>query len=87
MTMKQYKTAISKMDKQNFEEIAAFVRSERARLRWTQPELASKAGVSHRSITTLEKGNKITISTINKVLEALGFTMKTKTVLTFERKE
>lgn len=50
-----------------------FVRSKRRQARFTQKELASKAGVGLRFIRDLEQGKKtLRIDTLNKVLALFG---------------
>jgi len=55
--------------------ITVFVKEERKNQNLTQQELAEKSGVSVRSVSSIELGESVRKSTIEKVLETLGFKM------------
>jgi transcriptional regulator with XRE-family HTH domain len=54
------------------EEIASRLKAYRIDYPLSQQDLADKAGISRRSITNLENGEDVQLSTIIKVLMALG---------------
>lgn len=60
--------------------ISAFVREERINQGLTQTELADRANVSRRSINSIELEQSVRRSTIEKVVESLGY----KLVVRFE---
>ncbi len=51
--------------------IGALIRNERLRRGMTQEELGTKVGVGKAQISKIESGKRLTIKTVNKVLEAL----------------
>src|SRR5262245_5075218 len=53
-------------------ELGAQVRSQRIRLRLTQEELASAAGVARKAVMRLETGGNPTVHTLLAVLRAIG---------------
>ncbi|MDA9951586.1 helix-turn-helix transcriptional regulator [Oligoflexaceae bacterium] len=59
--------------------IGNFVKSERLKRRWTQQQLADKAGVGLNFVYQLEKEKPtVRLDTTNLVLEALGFEIGVK---------
>ena len=65
--MSKYLTSLAAMA-----EIASRLKAYRIDYPLSQQDLADKAGVSRRSITNLENGEDVQLSTLIKVLMALG---------------
>lgn len=55
------------------EELGARVRRQRVSLGLKQQELAEKAAVSINVITALENGRSVTVESLARVLQGLGF--------------
>jgi len=53
--------------------ISAFVKEERKNQNLTQEELAEKSGISVRTIGSIEDNKSVRKSSIEKVVETLGF--------------
>jgi transcriptional regulator with XRE-family HTH domain len=64
------------MSKTTLEKFGAKVREERLKLRLSQEQLASKAGVHRTYIGMIERAEKnITLENISKVAKALGLSI------------
>ncbi len=59
----------------NERQIGEVIRKKRKDLRLTQIELADKAGVVYQTISNIERGEKVTFSTILKICKILGLTL------------
>lgn len=56
--------------------IGVEVRSQRARLGWTQEKLAARSGISEQSISAIENGERdVKATTATKLADALGVTV------------
>lgn len=54
-------------------DLAETIRTERARRRWSQSDLAQQAGVSTWTVSTIEDGTaRPRIETVRRLLSALG---------------
>jgi transcriptional regulator with XRE-family HTH domain len=71
MTDKSFKEWASMSDKSLAEYIGAFVRHHRMEQNKTQDELASAAGISRSTLSLLERGEAVTVTTLIKVLRVL----------------
>lgn len=54
------------------DEIGARLRHQRLQRRWTQQELATRAGIALNAVKNLESGGNATISSLVKVLQVLS---------------
>lgn len=54
-------------------ELGARVRHQRVAQGLKQQELAAKAAISEDSLSTLENGRSVTVESLARVLQALGF--------------
>jgi transcriptional regulator with XRE-family HTH domain len=61
----------SKSDKALAEYIGAFVRHHRLELNKTQDEMATAAGISRSTLSLLERGETVTVTTLIQVLRVL----------------
>lgn len=84
MTDKTYTEWASMSDKALGEYIGAFVRHHRMEQNKTQDELAAAAGISRSTLSLLERGETITITTLIQVLRVLD---QLSVLHTFEVKE
>lgn len=71
MTDKPFKPIASMSDKTLAEYIGAFVRHHRMEQHKTQDELAKAAGISRSTLSLLERGESVTITTLIQVLRVL----------------
>lgn len=71
MTDKSFKEWASMSDKALTEFIGLFVRHHRMELNKTQDELATAAGISRSTLSLLERGETVTVSTLIQVLRVL----------------
>jgi transcriptional regulator with XRE-family HTH domain len=71
MTDKSYTNWHSMSDKALAEQIGKFIREKRMEQNKTQDMLAHAAGVSRSTVSLLEKGESVTLSTWLQVLRAL----------------
>ena len=71
MTDKSFKEWASMSDKSLAEYIGAFVRHHRMEQNKTQDELASAAGISRSTLSLLERGEAVTVTTLIQVLRVL----------------
>lgn len=55
------------------EKFAKFVKKKRIDLDLSQEELAENSGISLKSLSTIETGKKVRVSTLRKLAEHLGF--------------
>lgn len=62
---------ISMSDKALVEHIGAFVRHHRVEQNKTQDELATAAGISRSTLSLLERGETVTVTTLIQVLRVL----------------
>jgi len=51
------------------------IRIERTRRGWTQRELATRAGVDHKTVNRAERAGDVTVSTLEKICDALELTL------------
>ncbi len=66
-----FKNWVSMSDKALAEHIGAFVKSHRLEQNKTQDELATAAGISRSTLSLLERGETVTVSTLLQVLRVL----------------
>lgn len=71
MTDKSFNEWLSMSDKALTEHIGAFVRHHRMEQNKTQEELASSAGISRSTLSLLERGETVTVTTLIQVLRVL----------------
>lgn len=71
MTDKSFKEWASVSDKALSEFIGVFVRHHRMEQNKTQDELASAAGISRSTLSLLERGETVTVTTLIQVLRVL----------------
>ena len=71
MTDKAFKEWASMNDKALVEHIGAFVRHHRMEQNKTQDELATAAGISRSTLSLLERGETVTVTTLIQVLRVL----------------
>jgi transcriptional regulator with XRE-family HTH domain len=71
MTEKSFKEWVSMSDKALMGHIGAFVRHHRMEQNKTQDELAAAAGISRSTLSLLERGEAVTITTLIQVLRIL----------------
>lgn len=71
MTDKSFKEWPSMSDSALTEQIGAFVRHHRMEQNKTQDELASEAGISRSTLSLLERGETVTVTTLIQVLRVL----------------
>jgi len=71
MTDKSFKEWASMSDKALSEYIGSFVRHHRMEQNKTQDELASEAGISRSTLSLLERGETVTVTTLIQVLRVL----------------
>lgn len=71
MTDKSFNEWLSMSDKALSEHIGAFVRHHRMEQNKTQDELASAAGISRSTLSLLERGEAVTLTTLIQVLRVL----------------
>jgi DNA-binding XRE family transcriptional regulator len=57
------------------EAVAMTIRLGRARLRWSQAELAEHAGISRPTVSNIERGYSAWLVTYRRIAEALGMTL------------
>ncbi|MDN4165153.1 helix-turn-helix transcriptional regulator [Cytophagales bacterium LB-30] len=72
MTDKTHIRWDSMSDKALAEHIGAFVKHKRMEQNKTQSELAEEAGISRSTLSLLERGEAVTLSTLIQVLRMLG---------------
>lgn len=66
-----YKNYLSMSDRALSQHIGAFVRHHRLEQNRTQDQLASAAGISRSTLSLLERGETVTLSTLIRVLRVL----------------
>ena len=66
-----YKNYLSMSDRALSRHIGAFVRHHRLEQNRTQDELATAAGISRSTLSLLERGETVTLSTVIRVLRVL----------------
>lgn len=71
MTYKSFKEWASVSDKTLVEYIGTFVRHHRMEQNKTQDELATAAGISRSTLSLLERGETVTVTTLIQVLRVL----------------
>ncbi len=71
MTDKSFKEWAPKSDKALAEYIGVFVRHHRMEQNKTQDELATAAGISRSTLSLLERGETVTVTTLIQVLRVL----------------
>lgn len=71
MNDKSFKEIASLSDKALTEYIGAFVRHHRMEQNKTQDELAAAAGISRSTLSLLERGETVTVTTLIQVLRVL----------------
>lgn len=71
MTDKSYKDWNSMSDKALVEHVGRFVRHHRMALNKTQGTLATEAGISRSTLSLLERGETVTLTTLIQVLRVL----------------
>lgn len=71
MTDNSYNEWLSMSDKALTEHIGAFVRHHRMEQDRTQDELAKAAGISRSTLSLLERGETVTVTTLIQVLRVL----------------
>jgi transcriptional regulator with XRE-family HTH domain len=71
MTDKSFKEWTSMSDKALADYIGSFVRHHRMGQNKTQDELASAAGISRSTLSLLERGETVTVTTLIQVLRVL----------------
>lgn len=71
MTDKSFKIWVSMSDKAIAECIGAFVRHHRMEQNKTQDELAAAAGISRSTLSLLERGETVTVTTLIQALRVL----------------
>jgi transcriptional regulator with XRE-family HTH domain len=71
MTEISYKNWVSMSDDALLEQIGAFVKHHRLEQNKTQDVLANAAGISRSTLSLLEKGKTVTVSTLMQVLRTL----------------
>jgi transcriptional regulator with XRE-family HTH domain len=71
MTDKSFKEWASMSDKALAKYIGAFVRHHRMEQNKTQDELAAAAGISRSTLSLLERGETVTVTTLIQVLRVL----------------
>lgn len=71
MTDNAFKEWASMNDKALVEHIGAFVRHHRMEQNKTQDELATAAGISRSTLSLLERGETVTVTTLIQVLRVL----------------
>lgn len=71
MTDKSFKQWVSMNDKAIAEDIGKFVRHHRIEQNKTQDALATAAGISRSTLSLLERGEPVTVSTLIQVLRIL----------------
>ena len=71
MTEKSYTTNYAKSDRAFLEGIGAFVRHNRQEQQFTQAELASAAGIGRSTLSLLERGESVALTTLIHVLRVL----------------
>ncbi|MEA3446860.1 MAG: helix-turn-helix transcriptional regulator [Bacteroidota bacterium] len=71
MTDKSYAEYASMSDKALLEYIGSFIRHHRLEQNRTQADLATQAGISRSTLSLLERGEPVTITTLIRVLRVL----------------
>lgn len=56
------------------EVLAANIRAERARRRWSQGELGDRLGMSQRTVSDVENGRAVTVEELRDLCAAFGVT-------------
>src|SRR5690606_37660470 len=67
------------------EELAARLRAHRLAQNLTQRELAARAGISHRTLTTFEQSGKVSLDVFLRIVDVLGLSKSLSTL--FEQKQ
>ncbi len=72
----------------DYKELEQFIRQERKARKINQKTFSAMAGISDRSLRSLEKGEQTHINTLRKVVAIFGYEldMETKIVLTLRKK-
>lgn len=71
MTDKSFTNWLAMSDKALAEHIGAFIRHHRLEMNKTQQKLAAEAGISRSTLSLLERGETVTLSTLIQVLRIL----------------
>jgi len=71
MTDNSFKNWVAMSDKALLKHVGAFIRHHRMEQNKTQHELAEKAGISRSTLSLLERGETIMLSTLIQVLRVL----------------
>jgi transcriptional regulator with XRE-family HTH domain len=71
MTDKSYKNWLSMSDNVLSQQIGAFIKHQRMEQNKTQDLVASAAGISRSTLSLLERGETVTLSTLIQVLRVL----------------
>lgn len=71
----------------NYKELGIFIRLKRKDLKLTQKQFAKKAGISTRSMLSIELGEKTHENTLKKVLDLLGYNVTITTQIIIEVNE
>jgi len=71
MTDKSFKEWASMSDKSLAEHVGAFVKHHRMEQNKTQDDLAKAAGISRSTLSLLERGETVTVTTLIQVLRVL----------------
>lgn len=71
MNDSSYRNWVSMSDKALIEQIGAFIKHHRLQQNKTQEEVASEAGISRSTLSLLERGETVTLTTLIQVLRVL----------------
>lgn len=71
MNDSSYKNWVSMSDKALIEQIGAFLKHHRLQQNKTQQEVAGEAGISRSTLSLLERGETVTLTTLIQVLRVL----------------
>ncbi len=52
-------------------DVASTIKDERVRRGWSQQDLGTHAGVAYRTISTVERGGRVSSETLQKIARAL----------------
>ncbi len=68
----------------NYKELGIFIRQARKDQKLTQKAFAKMAGISARSMLSIELGEKTHTNTLKKVMDLLGYDIKITTQIVIE---
>ncbi|MFD2532528.1 helix-turn-helix domain-containing protein [Gracilimonas halophila] len=71
MNDSSYKNWVSMSDKALIEQIGAYIKHHRLQQNKTQEEVAGEAGISRSTLSLLERGETVTLTTLIQVLRVL----------------